>query len=124
MKVIVLCSYGNEGLPKEFGCNYKDKLWRFDKKLINRIEKLDWIKIDFPNNIKDTTKNYCYKVSNGVKYIYATPNSHSLFNIFKIVEVDISRPWCIEEYDGAEGIKYLDDYICVDKELNYFEFKN
>ena len=36
----------------------------------------------------------------------------------EIVEVDISRPWTIEEYDGAEYIKYL-DYEITNKELNY-----
>ena len=36
----------------------------------------------------------------------------------EIVEVDTSRPWTIEEYDGAEYIKYL-DYEILDKELNY-----
>ena len=123
MKVIVLCDYGNDGLPKEFHCNYKDELWRFDKKLINKIEQFDWVQIDFPNAIKDTTKNYCYPIENGMKYIYATPNGSSPFSIFKIINVDTSRPWCIEEYDGAEGVKYLDDYVCISKEFNYYSPK-
>lgn len=41
--------------------------------------------------------------------------------VFKIVEVDTSRPWTIEEYDSCEYIKYLDERKCLDEELNYWE---
>jgi hypothetical protein len=40
---------------------------------------------------------------------------------FSIVEVDTTRPWTIEEYDGAEYIEYLDENKLVDEELNYHE---
>lgn len=40
---------------------------------------------------------------------------------FSIVEVDTTRPWTIEEYDGAEYIQYLDENKLIDKELNYYE---
>ena len=40
---------------------------------------------------------------------------------FSIVDVDTTRPWTIEEYDGAEYIKYLDERKLVDEELNYWE---
>lgn len=40
---------------------------------------------------------------------------------FSIVDVDITRPWTIEEYDGAEYIQYLDENKLVDKELNYYK---
>lgn len=42
---------------------------------------------------------------------------------FSIVDVDITRPWTIEEYDGAEYIEYLDEHKLVDEELNYYEKK-
>jgi hypothetical protein len=32
--------------------------------------------------------------------------------------VDTSRPWLVSEYDGAEGIEYL-DYKIINKEYNY-----
>ena len=41
--------------------------------------------------------------------------------VFKIEEVDVTRPWTIDDYDSAEYIKYLDDRKCLDKELNYWE---
>lgn len=40
-----------------------------------------------------------------------------------IEEVDTSRPWFIDEYDGAENIQYI-DYDIVIPELNYCKFKN
>ena len=128
MKVIILTDYGNNSLPKEFKADYNNKLWRMNKELIDRIESFNWIKIGYQEKDKIVVgQNYAidYKgninCSNVVEYIYATSGSSVPFISFCIEEVDISRPWCIEEYDGAEGIKYLDAYKCVDKELNYFE---
>ena len=43
--------------------------------------------------------------------------------IFKIEDVDISRPWRITYYDTAEYIQYL-DYDVVNEELNYCELKD
>jgi hypothetical protein len=40
---------------------------------------------------------------------------------FSIVDVDTTRPWTIEEYDGAEYIQYLDENKLIDKELNYYD---
>lgn len=36
-----------------------------------------------------------------------------------VYEVDTSRPWTIDSYDGCECIEYLDEYELIDKELNY-----
>lgn len=41
--------------------------------------------------------------------------------VFKIEEVDTSRPWTIESYDSCEHVKYLDERKCLDEELNYWE---
>lgn len=41
-------------------------------------------------------------------------------DIYKIVDVDTNRPWCLEEYDGSFGVKYLDEYKIVDEKLNYY----
>ena len=77
------------------------------------------------NGIAMTTDQCgCHVISladcvNVVEYIYATSGSSVPFISFCIEEVDISRPWCIEEYDGAEGIKYLDAYKCVDMFIHF-----
>lgn len=125
MKVIILTDYGSSSLPKEFKADYSNKLWRIDKELIRRIENFDWLFIkDEYSDTLSPMQNYCMPIEKGMKYIYGTPNSMSLFTIFEIIDVDISRPWCVEEYDGSESIKYLDGYKCVDRESNYFEFKS
>lgn len=125
MKVIILTDYGNNSLPKEFKADYNNKLWRMDEELIGRIENLDWIFIeDEYCGTLSSMKNYSTPIEKGIKYFYGTPNGMNLFITFEIIDVDTSRPWCIEEYDGAEDIKYLDGYKCVDRESNYFEFKS
>ena len=123
MQVIIMTSYGNERLPKEFKADYSNPLWRMDNDLINRIESKDWILVDDYMNINSRTSFYKINIENGVKYVYPTPNGYLSFITFEIVDVDISRPWCVEEYDGSEYIKYLDDYMCINKELNYFKSK-
>lgn len=40
-----------------------------------------------------------------------------------IVDVDITRPWTIDVYDGAEYIKYL-DYDVVDEDINYCKWRD
>jgi hypothetical protein len=40
--------------------------------------------------------------------------------ILSIVDVDTSRPWCIEKYDGSEYVQYL-DYDIIDKKINFCE---
>ena len=37
---------------------------------------------------------------------------------YEIVDVDITRPWHIEDYDGYERVQYL-DFDILDPQLNY-----
>ena len=123
MKVIVLTSHGCSTLPEIFSVNYKDKCWRVNQDLIKEIESFDWKLIKSEYMIRSRNENYAMPTKDGMLYFYATPNEFNAFNAFEIVDVDITRPWCIEEYDGAEYIEYLDDVICLDKELNFYEKK-
>lgn len=43
---------------------------------------------------------------------------------FSIVDVDTTRPWTIDEYDGAEYIKYLDTYTLENESLNFYRLKD
>ena len=123
MKVIVLTSHGCSTLPEIFSVNYKDKCWRVNQDLIKEIESLDWKLIKNEYMKKSRNENYATPIEDGMRYFYATPGEFNAFNAFEIVDVDIMRPWCIDEYDGAEYIEYLDDVICLDKELIFFEKK-
>jgi hypothetical protein len=40
-----------------------------------------------------------------------------------IIDVDVTRPWTIATYDGAEYIQYL-DYVVVNEDINYCKYKN
>jgi len=123
MKVIIMTSYGGERLPAEFKADYKNPLWRMDKGLIERIEKSNWVDVEDESEIIEVGKNYRVKKENGTLYVYDTPDYIVKFITFEIVDVDISRPWCIEDYDGSENIKYLDNYVCISKEYNYYDVK-
>jgi hypothetical protein len=127
MKVIVLSSHGHSTLPEIFSVNYKDKCWRVNQDLIKEIESLDWKLIKSEYMRKSRNENYAMPIKDGMldgmRYFYATPGEFNAFNAFEIVDVDITRPWCIDDYDDAEYIEYLDDVICLDKELNFYEKK-
>jgi hypothetical protein len=38
----------------------------------------------------------------------------------QIIDVDIKRKWTLTNYDGAEGVEYL-DYKCIDDKINYWK---
>ena len=120
LKVILLTDYGSSFLPKEFKVDYSNPLWRFDKDLISQIERKNWVLLEGYSDVIDENTLYCQEIKDGMKYIYPIKDSMSNFNSFDIIDLDITRPWCIEEYDGSEYIKYLDDYKCISKELNYY----
>ena len=44
-------------------------------------------------------------------------------SFYEIKDVDILRPWTIQEYDGYEYIQYM-DYKIIDEKLNYGKFKS
>lgn len=57
-----------------------------------------------------------------MKYPYGwtnIPGSPSFVHM-SIVDVDMSRKWTITTYDGAESIKYLDEWQCADEKYNYY----
>ena len=111
------------GLSKNFeNLGFMFVLMFFISQVIDRIMSCGY---QAGNGIVMTTNQCgCHVISladcvNVVEYIYATSGSSVPFISFCIEEVDISRPWCIEEYDGAEGIKYLDAYKCVDMFIHF-----
>ena len=120
MKVVILSGYGGSVLPEEFKVDYSNPLWRFDKGLIRQIESKDWFSLSDEDD-SSGIGFYCQEISDGMEYLYPTPDDSTSFSIFCIIDVDIKRPWCIEEYDGSEYIKYLDDYKCISKELNFYQ---
>lgn len=45
------------------------------------------------------------------------------YQCVSVAKVDISIPWTIEQYDGAESIQYI-KYKVLDDAINYCEFEN
>lgn len=76
------------------------------------------------NNIMDLCKN------NPNKFIHVQGDYYVSWDciyetmaLFKIQDVDITRPWTIQEYDGSEYIQYL-DYNIVNTNMNYCVYKD
>jgi len=51
---------------------------------------------------------------------YGVLRGKDRYQYVRLVEVDTSRPWFIDVYDGSESIRYL-DYKYVNKKLKYVE---
>lgn len=68
--------------------------------------------------IEDKGRKFYKNEKDGYIYVYEEAKSSA-----EIVEVDTSRPWTIEEYDGAEYIEYL-DFDVVEPSYNYCEKRN
>ena len=122
MKVILMTGYGVGYLPKELGhIDFSNFLWRIDKEIIEKLENLNWFVLD--NSYKKDGRYYKYTYNNdynkGVKYLFPNPDSPNNYTSVSIVEVDTSRPWIVEEYDGSESIRYIDEFFCVSEEANF-----
>ena len=57
------------------------------------------------------------------EYYLGWDKKYDISVLFKIQEVDITRPWTIQEYDGSEYIQYL-DYNIVNTDMNYCVYKD
>lgn len=96
--------------------------------IINYIEQNS---INF-TSIPTTVNEWCLLNPNQILrytescYLISILNQFKQFTIFKIIDVDIDRPWTIEDQDGDETIKYLDykDYEIVDQNTNFYKLIN
>lgn len=118
MKVLLLSSFGGRvpKIIKKF-VKQNDITWRVG-------EVIAFIEVNAINNMGMNPKSIKTKV---IAYDDPDGNKSYLFNddniVCKIVDVDISRPWTIATYDGAEYIQYL-DYQVINTTLNYCKYKN
>ena len=85
-----------------------------------KIENLDGMdETSMAEMIKEHNIVHCEKLD---RYFYM-PSEFNPYNHIKtmsIVTVDISKPWIISEYDGAESIQYFD---IVDDTINFCRMK-
>ena len=128
-KVLIFSSFGLNSCTPEM-----EKILNKKRCPQNRVgEIIDYLehKAVFMENDFDKIQDYLKKDKNNLVkiedkgrdiYIIWDDNVHWTSS-FTIKEVDISRPWTIEDYDGAERIHYLDDFELIDSQLNYYRLK-
>ncbi len=132
MKIAIGAGYSGFNLPKWLmeKCNDENPIkMRFNvaKYLEENCDyEIDEQKINKP--IKEFVDKYkILKIKGKFYNIYCTKDEENLtvmdYCTYCIVDVDITRPWRIDEYDGSEGIQYL-DYDVIDKEFNYCRLKD
>ena len=131
MKVIIFNGYGLSCM------SYKVQNLLINNKLCfpyNRIiseEKLKEIQFSaknvLDNSYDEINENciirlieHCDKLD---RNFYFKSTYNNTLEPFTIVEVDTSRPWKIENYDGSEHIQYL-DYEVKHKDINYCDYKD
>ena len=126
-KAIIFSNYGLDGITpemqeimkKHFGIRsrmgeiieYVENHAVMADEFLSEVELLRYLKND-PNAIVCRRPGKEYQVQ---RQDWIMPST------FSIIEIDTSRPWTIDEYDGAESVKYLDEIDLVDEDLNYYE---
>lgn len=115
----ILSKYENKGIRGRIGeiVDYVEN----NHVLYPTIYKLSEIEKEFENNKELIVKFEDLQKHGYQKYMIYRDIGYSGITTFSIVDVDTTRPWTIEEYDGAEYIQYLDENKLIDKELNYYE---
>ena len=129
MKCIVFTNYGIPKIPKEVSdlytqkFNEKDELARLDEDVISAIEALPWLQYDNLEYYKQITEEIKSKINrNDDETMYIFWEYGELYQ-FSIINVDITRPWGIQEYDGWEGIVYYDTLEPVCEDINFYRWK-
>lgn len=102
---------------------------RFDQSIINYIKTNA---IEYNTEVhndkwfekhRDAIVRVDYGSEGMCKYLGFSTDDNGKYGIIagvSIKDIDISRRWTMEEYDGAEIIKYLDDYECRFVDVNYW----
>lgn len=135
-KVIFFTGFGSDVFPasiQEYAhevMKTSGELWRCNQDLIKKIEDIPWETVSIQDIRFEIDENKYYRIpfdSNnyvGYKYIFPLPKERICagnVGTLCIIEVDTSRPWVVDEYDGAENLTYLDETVPISKELNFYK---
>ena len=124
MKFVLNAGYGSK-LSLEKLLKNKD---------LKGIERYKYENLD-QTIIKTTTGNKIFGLGTSKKllekyvgviyndYLYVNNENAGCIDRYELIDVDTSKKWYIEEYDGAESVVYLDDYECENEELNFYSIK-
>lgn len=122
MKMVLFTGYGGIYLNDDF------KKVFTDFSIQNRINAVNYL-LTHCEKMNDDYYKYLEQVKRKDVIVQADNKTFTCWNInndcicvFSIVDVDTSKPWTIEEYDGSEYIKYL-EFELVDEKYNYYKCK-
>lgn len=120
-QVVLFDGYGSQILPE--GIREKVEGQSFLK--VRTEILVDFIKKEKQHEINEETKNKVEQLKTG-EYMKVEDRLYFMGSIylshFTMHDVDTAKRWCIEEYDGAEYIEYL-EYELIDEDLNYYRKK-
>jgi len=137
IKIAIFPSYGSNKIPSELSQdktlidiwsnkedNYKIKFLKARMRLAEIIQALPITHKEITSNVfkdfnKDKTRYYI-KDKNNI-FMKDNTNKYPWGYRVEIVKVDTNKYWKIDEYDGAEGVEYLNLEV-YDKNLKYSSF--
>ena len=134
MKVLLFIDYG-PSYPTEEMQKIMDKYeFPYNRigEIVEYIENNSELVVDISASSLLKTKHHIGKLYCSLGDVYgccAETNKPSWFasvnpiSSIQIADVDTTRPWCIDNYDGKEYIKYL-DYNVVNEDINYCKWKD
>lgn len=129
MKVLLFTDFGTNYLSPEmikilgknpFPINRTGKIIEFVEQIAVPLDKTEGL---IPQIFKEKSNTIIKIEDQGTSQdIYIIKSDSDRFSRFAIQEVDTTRPWTIENYDGAEYIQYL-DYNIINSDINYCVYK-
>ena len=132
INVLIFNGYGMHCMPKKVRQLLINENLSFPYNRIISDEKLEEIREKAGpclDNSRDVNFfEQCKNSENGIirfsidQFYFCDYNTNTLCP-FMIGEVDTSRPWTIENYDGGEYVQYL-DYVVLHEDINYCEYKD
>lgn len=125
MKILICGHSGYEAIKKFL------KNQDLDVPMLYAFDNIDFNKVietkNYKKDIEDLTTNILLYNKKDNFFICKWYNNYNPygreFYVYRVVEVDISRPWTLKEYDGSYTVSYLDDMELINKDLNYYEYK-
>ena len=129
MKVLLFIDYGTP-YPTEEMQKIMDKYeFPYNRigEIVNYIENNSELVVDVSASSILKTKHHIGKLYSSFGDVYGCcteTNKPSWFptSSMQIAEVDTTRPWTIENYDGKEYIRYLDVDV-IHEDINYCKTK-
>lgn len=121
MKVVLFQSYGiNQGNTKI--AEYLNSKPFPENRIGDIVDFIESTSQELPpdtfvNELSSLDKDEIFRLQDNI-YLYF--DSDSRVHGLTIVDVDISKPWTIDDYDGSERIKYFEPIKLCNKEMNYY----